>query len=205
MPATIVSLVPFPIKEPLKPGLLPGEFPMPASTGKPVLLVVDTAMRPQYNENYNIIDFPVPASTVAKSVVDDYIKGQMMAEGDTGPGIFWVDEKCTLAEVEVKYDKKLKEAAARQDRWFRKLVTAADDSWAQHHQHKFIMDLQRFAAKYLNFKREWVDATEVRSVKCPACMTIVSDQAVVCFACHAILNEDKFKTIKFAETAGAKG
>jgi len=199
MPCTIASVLPFPVKEPNKPGLCPGEYPLGPSDGKrPVLLIVKDAVRPQYNEDFKIIDMPVPAKTVANSVVDDYVTSQQLTSEEACPGLFFVDGEYSQADFEKVFADKINEALNKQDRWFKTLVKDADDWWQQHHQHRFISDLARSAARFLNYKREWLDDSSDKTIKCPACMTYVSREAAICFACHAILNEEKYKALKFA-------
>ena len=198
MSCTVASLIPFAVKEPTKPGLHPGEYPLGPSDGiKPVLLTVKDAVRGQYNENFKLIDFPVAASVVANSIVADYVLGQQLTSFEACPALFWVEGTYTLEEFEKRFAKEIRQAQDKQFAWFQVLVKAGDDQWQQFHQHKFITDLQRAAARFLNYKREWLDDSTDRTVKCGACMTLVSQSAAICFACHAILNEEKFKTFKF--------
>jgi hypothetical protein len=170
---------------------------------KPVLLRVDDGVRAQFNENYKIIDYPVGAAVIANSVVADYVLGQQLTSFEERPAIFWVEGAYTQDEFEKKFASKIKEAQERQIAWFQKLTKAGDDIWQQHHQHKFITDLQRSAARFLNYKREWLDDSTDRIVKCPACMTLISKDAALCFACHAIVNEEKAAKFKFAGGAPA--
>ncbi len=198
MACTVASLVPFPIHEPIKP-LFPGDFPIGASDGKkPVLLVIKGAVRAQYNEDYKIIDMPVPAETVAASVVNDYVNGQMYTDTDAKPALFFVEGEWSQADFEKNFAKQIEQAVEQQDRWFRKLVSLADDIWQQHHQHKFIMDLQRWAARHLNYKREWLDDATDKIIKCPACMQLISRDAAICFACKCIVNPQKAAGFQFA-------
>lgn len=199
MACTIASFLPFPIREPSKPGLCPGTFPIDASDGiKPAIFVVEDAVRAQYDENFKIIDMPVPASVVANSIIVDYILGQLQTDPDKGPGIFWVEGQFSADEILKRFPAKVKETQDKQTKWFQALVKSADDTWQQHHQHRFIADLQRTAARVLNYKREWLDDASDRSVKCPACMTIISRDASICFACKAIVNVEKAKQFQFA-------
>ncbi len=199
MPCTIVNLAPFAIDDPYKPGLHPGKFPIgPSDNGKPEILVVKNCSRAQFNENFKQFDMPVPDEEVAESVVNDYIIGQQLTSAKERPALFWVKGEIAKADVEKLCAKEIKEAIEKQIAWFQTLVKQADDEWQRWHQHKFITDLQRAAARYLNYKREWLDDSTDRIVKCPACMTLVSKEAAVCYACHAILNEEKYNKIKFA-------
>lgn len=199
MSCTVASLIPFAVKEPVKPGLIPGEFPIGPSDGlRPVLLRVDDGIRSQFNENFKPIDFPVAAPVIANSIVADYILGQQLTSAEEGPALFWVEGTYTQEEFEKKFASRIKEVQGYQIAWFQKLTKVADDTWQQHHQHKFITDLQRSAARFLNYKREWLDDSTDRIVKCPACMTLVSKEAAICFACKCVLNPEKYKTFQFA-------
>jgi len=187
------------VKEPTNPGLCPGEYPIGPSDGlKPVLLIVKDGVRAQFNENFKVIDYPVAASIIANSVVADYILSQQLTSVEEKPALFWVEGIYTQDEFEKKFAAKIKTAQEIQIAWFQKLVKSADDQWQQFHQHKFITDLQRSAARFLNFKREWLDDSADRIVKCPACMTLISKEAAICFACKAIVNEEKAAKFHFA-------
>ncbi len=201
MACTICSLVPFAIKEPYKPGLHPGSFPMsPSENNKPVLTIIKGVTRAQFDENFKQISVIVPDEIAARSVVNDYILGQSYTSEEERPALFWVEGEWTKADFEKSFAKEIQKALDAQIAWFRKLVKIADDEWQHFHQHKMISDLQRTAAKMLNFKREWLDDSSDMITKCPACMTLVSQHATVCFACKCILNLEKFKEFQFAGT-----
>jgi hypothetical protein len=199
MACTVASLIPFAVKEPTKPGLFPGEFPIAASKeGHPSLLKIEGCVRSQYNENFKPIPMPVPNEVVANSIVTDYLAGQQQVNEYAGPAIFWVEGFYSVDEFEKKFSNQIAVAKERQILWFQELVKSADDVWQQHHQHKFITDLQRSAARFLNYKREWLDDSADRVTKCPACMTLVSKEAAICFACKCVLNADKYRAFTFA-------
>ena len=198
MACTICSLVPFAIQDPYKPGLHPGSFPMSPSDGKPILTIIKGVTRAQFNENYQQISIGVPDETVAASVVDDYILGQSYTSDKERPALFWVNGEWSPVDFEKNFAKEIETAKQKQINWFKRLVTIADDEWQRWHQHKFITDLARTAAKELNMKREWLDDATDMTMKCPACQTYVSQHAAVCFACKCILDQKKYEKFQFA-------
>jgi len=197
MPCTICSLVPFPINEPYKPGLHPGSFPMKASDGKPILTIIKNVTRAQFDQDYKQISIGVPDEVVANSVVEDFVNGLSYTSADARPAIFYVEGEWSQADFEKSFQKEMEAAKERQITWFRTMVKIADDEWQHWHQHKMITDLQRTAAKMLNFKREWLDDSTDMIVKCPACMTLVSQHASVCFACKCVLDPKKYSQFQF--------
>jgi hypothetical protein len=202
MACTVCSMVPFAIREPYKPGLHPGTFPMaPSVNNEPVLTIIKGCTRAQYDENFKQIPMPVPDDVVAGSVVDDYILSQSYTSPDERPALFWVSGEWSVADFKKNFAKEMATALEKQTAWFRKLVKVADDEWQRFHQHKMISDLQRTAAGMLNYKREWLEDTADMITKCQACQSLISTQAAVCPACKCILNAEKYAKFQFAGTA----
>jgi len=170
----------------------------PSEGGKPILITIKNVTRAQFNENFAQISVPVPDEVVAASVVGDYILGQSNTSTVECPALFFVEGEWTQEGFEKSFVKEMKEALDKQTAWFRKLIKIADDEWQHWHQHKMISDLQRTAAMMLNMKREWLDDSSDMIVKCPACMTLVSQHASVCFACKCILDQKKYFAFQFA-------
>jgi hypothetical protein len=169
-----------------------------SENGKPVLTIIKNVTRAQFNENFAQISVPVPDDVAANSVVSDYILGQSFTSTEERPALFFVEGEWSQADFEKNFAKEMQAAIERQLNWFRKLVKIADDEWQHFHQHKMISDLQRTAALKLNMKREWLDDSSDMIVKCPACMTLVSQHASVCFACKCILDAKKYSAFQFA-------
>jgi hypothetical protein len=202
---TVVSIMPFSFQD-NKPGLTPGDFQMPAgSLDEPATLVIRKAQIRQMDQNFKYFPMDVDLALVAADVCDGYAQAQIGFDHDARPGMFYVpgeiidDEHGTAAEkIKRLFPKKLQEAEEKQRTWFRSLVKMADDEWAIRPQHRNISDLSRHAARYLNIERAWLSTDMNESMRCPACMSVVSNQAAVCFACKAVLNAEAYARIQFA-------
>jgi hypothetical protein len=201
---TVVSIMPIPL-ESRKPGLIPGLFKLPASDGKePLCLVV-------YDSKYNVyIDdtrgsLPVreAADGVARSIVSDFVEGQLGANEGARPGLFWVVGEWTSAQIKDKYSTELLEARIAQQKWFIEICKIADNDWNRYHQHNVISDFQRKAAELLGYTREsheWMAPHLVMSNQsCPACSQQVPAKVVICPNCHCVLDAEKYKTLVFAK------
>lgn len=202
VPASIVSIVPFPINEE-KHGIYPGFFQIPASVeGIPEILVIGESIHFIEVDVDKSISVTNPSYKVADSVVKDYIESMLGASGpnNSGPGIFWAPGRLDVGSVYKTCAVELKAAQVRQHNWFLSMVSIADDDWEKTHQHRVITDMQRFAAKSLNLDRPWImqikDSTN--SIKCPGCGTQVSSGVVVCAICKCILDKEKYSKLSFA-------
>ncbi len=201
--STLISIVPFPISE-FKPGIYPGVFEIKASNnGVPELLVIgDSVYHVEIDEN-RTITVKCPSEDVAKAVIEDHVTANLAysIEDDSAPGFFWKPGRHDLISIMSKFDKDLEYHKGRQTRWFKKLVEMADDDWEKTRQHKFISDIQRFAAKSLKLVRPWIISTAMDQgfIKCSACQSNVDSKAIVCPSCRCILNIEKYKTLQFAE------
>jgi hypothetical protein len=200
--ATLISIVPFPIAE-FKPGIYPGFFEIGASNREiPELLVIsDSVYHVEIDEN-RTITVKCPSEDIARSVVDDYIVSNLAfsVEEDSSPGFFWKPGAHDLVSVMANFAKDLEYQKGRQIRWFKKLVATADDDWEKSRQHKFISDVQRYAAKYLKLTKPWIISStqEQGFIKCIACQSSVDAHAIICPNCRCILNMEKYKTLQFA-------
>lgn len=202
--ATIISIVPFPISE-FKPGIYPGFFEIAGSKNEvPEILVVgESVYHVELDENRTITVKCSP-DDIAKSLVHDYVISCLaytVEDSGSLPGIFWKPEELTLSEVTSKYAKDLEQAKRQQRNWFEKLVRLADDDWEKTRQHKFISDMQRYAAKSLKLERPWIISLNAvaDTKKCPACQSFVSIEAIICSSCRCILDVKKYESLKFAE------
>ena len=197
---TLVNIMPWPITE-KKPAVNPGEFRLdPGSVKEPTLFVIKKAQIRMMDQDYRFYAMDIPLDTVAKSVVDNYNQTLVGFEHEVAvPGFFWVEGEFEDVEaLKKKHYKTILTAEKRMVEWFKRLVRMADDDWAVLPQHQHISDLQRTAARYVNVDRPWLSADVSESSRCPACRTIVSTLAAVCFACKAILNAEAHAKIKFA-------
>jgi len=87
-----------------------------------------------------------------------------------------------------------------QKKWFVRVCKETDNDWEKFHHHRVVSDQAKFAAKTLGLEPEWLTA-EIKGftfTKCPACGISNNEKNAVCSNCRCILNEDKFKTLKFA-------
>ncbi len=202
MKATVCSLVPYEVKD-TKPGIIPYEYIVPPSNGIiPSLLVINDASCPLYRGS-EMPSFPmiIAGEQIAKSVVDDYCKAQFEYAPDSYPALFWVPGEFKLGkEILEKFPAEIVKAKKMQANWHEKLFRRAEDTWARNHQFKEISDIQRFAARSLGRTSvEWyVSPDPVIMVKCPACMTLIEADAIVCRNCKHVLNIEKAKNLAFA-------
>lgn len=211
--STLISIVPFPIRE-FKPGLVPGIFEIPASVdGKPQFKVIGQSMHHVYIDaergNLPVID---PSYDVADAIVADYNSAQLESEPGAHPGLFWVLGNWNADKVkkDPRVAEKLDEIREIQNNWFQKLVVLGDDDWQRHRQHTAISDIQRVAAKTLDPEnkrgREWIfvnntqqtQMDEMKSMICPACGSDIINTAIICRYCKLIIDQKRYAEMKFA-------
>lgn len=200
--ATVISILPYPLDE-RKPGLVPGQFNMPAAKKNDMeLLVIERCIHAVYlDETRPRLIVPDPSDVVAESIVLDHkrsIHGYI--PGIAEPGIEWIDGefpndidgKKAIAGMHASL---LKSMIERQRKWFEYLVQFADDDWAKFKMHKFITKLQRDACMELGLDREWITATEIEMAasKCRFCFSMVHPDAIVCAACNGVLDIKKYE------------
>lgn len=201
---TIISIVPFMINE-FKPGIYPGRFIIQPclDTKKPETLLVGTSVHfiPQYNGDDEMPPHVVKTSCkdIAKAVVSDYLQGQMDVDEFCGPGIAWLPGKVIGSELLTKHPNLYMKLVKMQSAWFEKLVQRADNDWNRYKRHTVISENQRFACRALGLERDWLtpNSSEI-PVKCPACFSQCSSQAVVCMNCRCILDKEKYDKMTFA-------
>lgn len=203
-PTTVVSVLPFPISEE-KPGMSPSVFDIPrAPKGGISVLKVGGSIAPvKIDDDRGSIYVPQDAEKIANSIVQDFINATMCVElGLAEPGLFWLHGDLTPEEVMVSYSGELELCRTKHLNWCKRLVSEADDLWQRYRQHKSITDVMRYAAEELGFEdREWAKVMSARPISilnCPACGQECNKEAAVCHACRCILNEDKFRSLKFA-------
>lgn len=202
MSCTVVSIVPYPILNVHKPGLIPPYYNIPkGSEEKPTLVTIRDGRRGQYLVDQEVWqDVNVPASRIAQSIVYDYINEQIcVVVGEAEPGIFFRDGEYTDVEkFKKEFAGDLAQARARQIAWFNRLVAIADDDFKRTGRRAAVTDLQVNAAIALNLQREWIATDPGSLMKCPSCMTLISTEAAVCFACKMIVNPTKYAQFKYA-------
>lgn len=201
---TIVSIMPIPLSE-QKPGLIPGYFTLEASDGKePRCLVIKDARHNVYiDDTRGSLSVRDAADEVARSIVEDFIAGQLCISDGVHPGLFWVIGEFAPKQIKEQFSSELTEAKIAQQRWFIEICKMADDDWNRYHQHNVISDSQRKAAELLGYNKEsheWMAPSLVMaSQRCPACGFVVSAGIVVCSNCRCILDAEKYKTLQFAK------
>lgn len=196
---TIISLLPYPVRE-TKPNIYPGYFQIPSAkeTGVAVLPIGESvhAIESAYKGQPNIRVVESP-KVIAAAIVHDFLESQLAIEPDAQPGFFFVEGHYTVEEAKKTFPARIKEAEEFQKNWFVVLVRIADDDWEKTHQHKFISDIQRYAAKYLNLNREWIQVTVDNAMDvCPLCKELVRQDAIVHSICGYILKPKEYETMK---------
>ncbi len=206
--STLISVVPFQISE-YKPGLIPGQFDIPACTGsKPVVKVIGESIYYVYIDHdrgsLKVID---PSYKLAQSIVNDYNQAQLAARPGCHPGFFWKLGEFTADQVERLFPDELEAIKVIQMDWFLELIKLADDDWEKTRQHNSISDIQRFALKAVdpgNSKmRPWVlvnpmhEHKELTTMLCKACGSDVPIDVAVCKYCRCILDHKKYAQLQF--------
>lgn len=200
---TVVSIVPFELKE-SKPGLIPGNFIVPASDGKnPVCLIVKEARHNVYlDDSRGSLPIRDASDEVARSIVDDFIDSQLGRTETAYPGIFWVPGEHTPESIKKEHSIRLAQAAMAQKEWFNNICKIADDDWSRYRRHNVISDFQRKAGEFLGLRREeheWMSpALTMSSERCPSCQTLVTPGTVICQVCKFVLDKNKYKAEDYA-------
>ena len=184
--STIVSIFPVTIHE-VKPGLHPGYFMIPACLDykEPSLIEIGQSCHYLYlgqDQKYEIAN---PSFVVAKSIVNDCITSMIEYNADdrAWAGLLAFRGKVSKRDLSIKEDIKdqVNDLIECQTRWFKRLVTLADNDWSRTHSHISISDIQREAAKRLNLNRDWLTIVKAETpIKCPACTTLINPQALIC-------------------------
>lgn len=200
MNCTVVSIMPFPLKE-HKPQIHPGYFQIPAARDKEVqcLPVGDSIhwMESPF-KGMPPIKITETSKTMARSIVSDYIEAQLAVDTNSFPGLFWVEGHYTPNGIKLEHKAELDMARDAQNNWFVNLVRIADDDWQKAHTHQAISDKQRFAAKALGLvDREWVSVTlDAIRIRCPLCKEMVDPDAIVHSVCGYIIDPKRYETLR---------
>ena len=207
MKATIVSLLPRALNE-RKPGLSPSRFNIEAAAENDfnILVVNNISYHMQSINDGQLVNVPVPADEVANSFCNDFIHSQLATSDEPYaiPGLFWVEGELTKKKIESEWAEKLASISDAQNNWFRNLIASAEDEWSRYHQHRMISDIQRLAAKRMNYEAEWTMVSQTIAPKrCPACQTtIMHQEAIICSTCRCVLDMNKYKSMAFATEMG---
>lgn len=201
---TVVSACPFGINE-FRPGVIPDRYliePADPKNGIIKVLAVDDANRLRYIRDGESVHLPVSSEELARSIVNDLIVSIPGFDPvtDSKPALFFVEGAKSVTDIKEDYKPELSKALESQVRWFKILVRQAEDEWSAYHQHRMISDQQRYAAAYLGLEREWAKEDNAILTKCPACMTLIEEAALVCRACSTIIKlkeyEARFKRVQ---------
>ena len=206
--STVFSICPFAVNE-FKPGLYPGHFIIPGCLDdtKPERIVcgssdhlVSVAGR---KESLRVT---TPSFEVARSVVVDFLDGQLFSTPDSHPGIMWLQGDISLDEFKSKHADKYKQMKDSQRAWFVLVVKKTQDDWNRYHTSRVVTDIARFAVRALGMEiPEWmsVDQMGKEPLRCPACGTINDPNNAWCVNCitggiKVIINVSKAKTLQLA-------
>jgi len=186
--ATVVSMFPMEICEP-KPGLYPGYFVIPAAPiGELSTLVIGDSVYYQETKNEQMTTVRVPYSTVAESIVNDFMQGHIGRIVEVAePALFWVPGPHDPASLYKHFRPTIEEKERRQLNWFRELVMIADDVWSRTRRHTSVSELQRHAARRLSISRPWLLKTDSDDL-CKFCKAEVPFGAVICPNCRQIID-----------------
>jgi hypothetical protein len=170
-----------------KPQSIPPIFEMPpAAKGDLEVLVIQSTARPFYIDyERGVMTIPVDPEKVAESVVKDHIGATIHVTNGAKPALFYVKGALTKAEVKLKHKPEIELAINEQNKWFERLIKAADDSWQRARRHNLISDQHRLAARMLGVKREWSEVINpADQVECMYCTTLIAARALVCPICR---------------------
>ena len=199
--STVFSIVPFDVRE-FRPGLFPGSFNIKPckDANKPERLVVGASEHIMEVGDKRPIRIITPSFEVARSIVDDFLDGQLWTSSDVKPGICYVQGTVSVKEFLEKHAEKHAEMKEQQKHWFVNVCKKTDDDWVKYHHHRVVSDQARFAARYLGLEPEWLRAETIglSFKKCPACSTVNDPNNAVCVSCRCVLDEAKYKSLKFA-------
>lgn len=199
--ATIVSGAPFALCEthpqcvPYEIKLAPADF---MNGGLSVCVIKDGYHGLYIDEKRGFAEIPDDGKALAERTVSDMLRSQLVYDPAIHPAIFTVAGEHTETSVKKEFPAIVQRELDAQRKWFVVLVQRADVSWAKGQKLEEISDLHRSAARFLNLQRDWVDYGPDTMANCPACFTLVRKQAAICYACRAIVNAEKYQTIKFA-------
>jgi hypothetical protein len=199
--STVISIVPFELVE-FKPGIYPGTFRIPKclNSDEPVLFQVGSSTHVIHVPDGESIRVETPSYVMAKAIVDDFMDGQMWISPTARPGLTYIQGTITLPVLKTTQSDILDQLKKQQKAWFVNLCNHTSDEWRQYHSTRVVSDVARFAAKFLGLEPEWLTAeiAGFESIKCPACRTLCSTDAIVCAQCRAILKPEQYKKLVFA-------
>ena len=203
---TIISIWPRAIHEE-KITLFPGSFDIPAgSMEKPSSLVVGaSSWWKEVWESNQLLEIPQHSYMVAKSIIDDWVKGlHGYVGGQAQPGLFCLPGEVSVKEVKEKHKELLDRAETWQRAYYLNLVNIADVLWPTSNNNPIaISDIMRLAAQELKLDtKEWLknfQSIELR--QCVACGSPRNPAFPICPNCKTVVDVAKAKELglKFVE------
>jgi len=202
---TVVSLLPYSITE-NKPLLLPSEFVIPGADSKLGFAILHVREAIHWIPN-PMVDEGKPGSSIkqttspavlAESIVKDFCGSQLCLGDDARPGMFYLEGIYSPDEVQEMAKEQLAEARRLQNNWYRNLARMADADWQQNKNIRAVSDIQRFAAKAIGHKAEWVNYIPENMpvlMKCQYCMVDVNPEVVKCPNCKEVINKEKYNAM----------
>lgn len=157
-PATVFSLFPLSIEE--SRNTVPGEFKIDASDGIiPSFIHIGRTVcyRHSLDPNIPMITEDIDPQEVARSIVDDFVRGQSATSDIMGPGLFYLEGKLSNKDLVkgAKYHKHYVNAIRKQTAWFHTIVEDADQLYADTNSPMVVSLLAKKACDVLNWDREW--------------------------------------------------
>jgi|SRR5215471_5606974 len=218
--ATIVSICPKRLHD-KKWTLNPGEWTIePGTFDNPSILTVGpSSWWRDIDEETPILEIPVPAITIAQSVVTDYCNGMIGCDMETRrPGWFYIlgckfktepgkeeepDEKATIAWIKTDFKKQLEVARDKQKAWYFELIKQGDAMWARSNGNPLALsDDMRLAAREAGVAdtKDWMkDFRAVEMVRCKACGALKNPAYPICATCRNVdMSHPGAKDLKFA-------
>lgn len=207
---TVISIAPFEIRA-YKPGIYPGNFYIPQSENNvPSCLIVGESIYYLYvgdshgdtGTHRENIRMRQKSDEIAKSIVDDELSAQLLKDRGS-PGLFWVYGEYNTAKAQKELITEITQAKVSQLRWFKELVTLADDDYIKSGKmSRSVSDIQRIAARTLGLEREWImeisSLPPVKTSKCPICRKLIESDAIMCGYCKLVLKPEEYKKYQFA-------
>jgi hypothetical protein len=200
---TVFSICPFPVHE-FKPGLYPGQFDIPAclDDSQPMRLVVKNS---EHLMSVGGQKRPLRINTssydIAKSVVNDFLDGQLYTEPEAHPGICWMHGDMSIEEFMSKHEQVYTYMKETQKRWMVIVVQKTEDDWKKYKNSRVVTDQARFAVRALGIPLpEWMSTQEIglNFLVCVACRTKLEPGTVVCATCRYVVDKVAFEKLTFA-------
>ena len=195
--STVVSIFPKELNE-VKPTISPGKFHVDAGTYEhPSILVVGpSSWWKLIDEEQPILEIPCGSTQIADSIVRDYCNGLVGCNMvNSMPGIFWIAGEFSVEQIKTKHENLMKNAKAKQDRFWLSLIRFADTFWARTNGSPLcISDEMRMAARELGLaeQKDWMrDFSMLEKLNCKACGSPVKPGYPVCANCHAIVDPER--------------